>query len=108
MTFVKTKIELAKLQEGDNLVSNLLQKAGVKVFYGPKEFKAHSKLLLITRKAQGGNFMYYQGDKPNEEEYKIPLAKEKAEMIPLVRQYIQEQQPEGFKLSWTQWKARRR
>jgi hypothetical protein len=57
---------------------------------------------------QGGNFMYYQGDKPNEEAYKVPLAKEKAEMIPLVRQYIQEQQPKGFKLSWTQWKARRR
>ena len=57
---------------------------------------------------QGGNFMYYKGDKPNEEAYKVPLAQEKAEMIPLVYKYIQEQQPKGFKLSWTQWKARQR
>lgn len=56
----------------------------------------------------GGNFMYYNGDNENEEEYKIPLAKEKAEMIPLVYRYIQEQQPKGFKVSWTQWKARQR
>ena len=57
---------------------------------------------------QGGNFMYYKGDKPNEEAYKVPLAQEKAEMIPLVYKYIQEQQPKGFKLTWTQWKARQR
>ena len=57
---------------------------------------------------QGGNFMYYKGDKPNEEAYKVPLAQEKAEMIPLVYKYIQEQQSKGFKLSWTQWKARQR
>ena len=57
---------------------------------------------------QGGNFMYYKGDKPNEEAYKVPLAQEKAEMIPLVYKYIQDQQPKGFKRSWTQWKARQR
>ena len=56
----------------------------------------------------GGNFMYYKGDKENEEEYKIPLAQEKAEMIPLVYRYIQENQPKGFKIPWTQWKNRRR
>ncbi len=42
------------------------------------------------------------------EEYKIPLAQEKAEMIPLVYRYIQENQPKGFKIHWTQWKNRRR
>ena len=57
---------------------------------------------------QGGNFMYYKGDKENEEEYKVPLAREKAEMIPLVYKYIQDQQPKGFKLSWTRWKSRQR
>lgn len=56
----------------------------------------------------GGNFMLYNGDKENEEEYKVPLAKEKAEMIPLVHQYIREQKPRGFKVSWTQWKARQK
>lgn len=55
----------------------------------------------------GGNFMYYQGDKPNEDPFKVPLAKEKAEMIPLVYKYIQENQPKGFRTSWSQWKKRR-
>ena len=57
---------------------------------------------------QGGNFMYYKGDKPNEEAYKVPLAQEKAEMIPLFYQYVQEQQPKGFKRTWTQWKAKKK
>ncbi len=57
---------------------------------------------------QGGNFMYYKGDKPGEAAYKVPLAQEKAEMIPLVYKYIQEQQPKGFKRTWTQWKAKQK
>lgn len=66
------------------------------------------KDIIYRHFNQGGNFMYYKGDKPNEEAYKVPLAQEKAEMIPLVFKYIREQQPKGFKLSWTQWKARQR
>ena len=34
-----------------------------------------------------------------------PDVPEKAEMIPLVYKYIQDQMPKGFKRSWTQWKA---
>ena len=57
---VTVMIELrARFDEANNIEwSKVLQKAGVKVFYGPKEFKAHSKLLLITRKAQGGGYDY--------------------------------------------------
>ena len=57
---VTVMIELrARFDEANNIEwSKVLQKAGIKVFYGPKEFKAHSKLLLITRKAQGGGFDY--------------------------------------------------
>ena len=53
---VTVMIELrARFDEANNIEwSKVLQKAGIKVFYGPKEVKAHSKLLLITRKAQGG------------------------------------------------------
>ena len=53
-------IELrARFDEENNIEwSKQLQEAGVKVIYGPKDFKAHSKLLLITRKAQGGGFDY--------------------------------------------------
>ena len=53
-------IELrARFDEANNIEwSKQLQAAGVKVIYGPKDYKAHSKLLLITRKAQGGGFDY--------------------------------------------------
>lgn len=63
------------------------------------------KDVIYRQYKLGGNFMYYQGDKPKEESFKVPLAKEKAEMIPLVYKYIQENQPKGFRNSWAQWKA---
>ena len=57
---VLVMIELrARFDEANNIEwSKILQQAGVKVIYGPKDYKAHSKLLLITRKAQGDNFDY--------------------------------------------------
>ena len=57
---VLVMIELrARFDEANNIEwSKVLQKAGVKVIYGPKEYKAHSKLLLITRKGQNGTFDY--------------------------------------------------
>ena len=57
---VLVMIELrARFDEENNIEwSKQLQEAGVKVIYGPKEYKAHSKLLLITRKAQGGGYDY--------------------------------------------------
>ena len=63
------------------------------------------KDVIYRQYKLGGNFMYYQGDKPKEEAFKVPLAKEKAEMIPLVYKYIQENHPKGFRISWAQWKA---
>lgn len=57
---VLVMIELrARFDEANNIEwSKVLQKAGVKVIYGPKNYKAHSKLLLITRKSTGGTFEY--------------------------------------------------
>ena len=57
---VLVMIELrARFDEANNIEwSKVLQQAGVKVIYGPKDYKAHSKLLLITRKAAGGEFDY--------------------------------------------------
>lgn len=57
---VLVMIELrARFDEANNIEwSKQLQEAGVKVIYGPKDYKAHSKLLLITRKAQGGGYDY--------------------------------------------------
>lgn len=57
---VLVMIELrARFDEENNIEwSKILQNAGVRVIYGPKDYKAHSKLLLITRKASGGRFDY--------------------------------------------------
>ena len=57
---VTVMIELrARFDEANNIEwSKVLQKAGIRVLYGPKEFKAHSKLLLIKRRATGGSFDY--------------------------------------------------
>lgn len=57
---VLVMIELrARFDEANNIEwSKILQKAGVNVIYGPKDYKAHSKLLLIKRKSTGGNFDY--------------------------------------------------
>ncbi|MBP7187681.1 MAG: polyphosphate kinase 1 [Ruminococcus sp.] len=57
---VLVMIELrTRFDEANNIEwSKQLQEAGVKVIYGPRDYKAHSKLLLITRKAQGGGYDY--------------------------------------------------
>ncbi|MDE6426566.1 MAG: polyphosphate kinase 1 [Ruminococcus sp.] len=57
---VLVMIELrARFDEANNIEwSKVLQKAGVKVIYGIKDYKTHSKLLLIKRKSIGNNYDY--------------------------------------------------
>ena len=50
--------------------------------------------------------MYYQGDDPDESEWKIELAKEKAEMMKLLYRYVQENHSKGYPVTWTKWKNR--
>ncbi len=53
----------------------------------------------------GGNYMLYQGDDPGEKQWKVELYKEKAAMVPLVYEYIQNNYQQDFPLSWSQWKS---
>lgn len=57
---VLVMIELrARFDEANNIEwSKVLQKAGVKVIYGVKDYKTHSKLLLIKRKSTGNSYDY--------------------------------------------------
>jgi polyphosphate kinase len=57
---VLVMIELrARFDEENNIGwSKVLQKAGCHVIYGPNNYKAHSKLLLITRKGTNGSYEY--------------------------------------------------
>ena len=53
---VTVLVELrARFDEENNIGwSKVLQRSGCKVIYGPKDYKVHSKLLLITRKTRNG------------------------------------------------------
>ena len=57
---VTVVIELqARFDEENNIkMANKLQEEGVKVIFGVQGLKVHSKLILITRKEQGGERLY--------------------------------------------------
>lgn len=48
----------------------------------------------------GSNYLFYLGD---EDDYKKPLYEEKAQMTPLLYQYVQENVATDFEMSWSQW-----
>lgn len=50
----------------------------------------------------GSNYMFYLGDEDN---YKKPLYEEKAQMTPLLYQYVQENVATNFEMSWSEWLA---
>lgn len=50
----------------------------------------------------GSNYLFYLGDEDN---YKKPLYAEKAQMTPLLYQYVQENVATDFELSWSEWLA---
>ena len=54
----------------------------------------------------GGEFIMYPGDEPGEQEWKIPLAQEKTEMIPLLYRYVKDNCRTNYKMKWSEWKAR--
>ena len=55
----------------------------------------------------GGNYLLYDGSAPGEDPVKAALCAEKAEMIPLFYQYIQENHANGYRTTWTEWKNKR-
>ena len=52
----------------------------------------------------GGNYLLYDGSAPGEDPVKAELCAEKAQMIPLFYQYIQENHATNYKTKWGQWK----
>lgn len=52
----------------------------------------------------GGNYLLYDGSAPGEDAEKAELCAEKAEMIPLFYQYLQENYATGYQTKWSQWK----
>lgn len=52
----------------------------------------------------GGNYLLYDGSAPDEDPVRAELCAEKAQMIPLFYQYIQENHHNGYQTKWSQWK----
>ena len=63
------------------------------------------KDVIYRHYLQGGNFLYYQGDDPDEKEWKVELYKEKAVMIKLLYRYVQENHSKDYSVTWTKWKS---
>lgn len=54
----------------------------------------------------GGNYLLYDGSAPGEDPVKAELCAEKAEMIPLFYQYLQENYATNYQTKWSQWKLK--
>ena len=52
----------------------------------------------------GGNYLLYDGSAPGEDPVKAELCAEKAQMIPLFYDYIQQNHATGYQTKWGQWK----
>ena len=52
----------------------------------------------------GGNYLLYDGSAPGEDPVKAELCAEKAQMIPLFYDYIQQNHAAGYQTRWSQWK----
>ena len=52
----------------------------------------------------GGNYLLYDGSAPGEDPVKAELCAEKAQMIPLFYEYIQQNYATNFQTKWGQWK----
>lgn len=52
----------------------------------------------------GGNYLLYDGSTPGEDPVKAELCAEKAQMIALFYDYIQDNHAKGYQTKWGQWK----
>lgn len=59
-----------------------------------------NKDILYRHSMTGSNYPLYLGDGDS---YKDPLYKEKAELAPLVFEYIEENHESNYKVSWSEW-----
>ncbi|MBQ7496174.1 MAG: hypothetical protein IJT75_10595 [Bacteroidaceae bacterium] len=62
------------------------------------------KDIICRQCLLGGNYLLYDGSAPGENPVNAKLCAEKAQMIPLFYQYIQENHATNYKTKWGQWK----
>ncbi len=62
--------------------------------------------ILYRQHMLGGNYVAYTVENPKKNDWKADYYNEKARMIPLFYQYVQENQADNFKVTWSQWLLR--
>lgn len=77
------------------------------IFYDALRNPDVSLMDIVCRQCLlGGNYLLYDGSAPGEDAVKAELCAEKAQMIPLFYQYIQENRANNYKTTWGQWKKK--
>ncbi len=51
--------------------------------------------------------MYYQGDRPTEQPWRVQLFTETSYLVPLFYDYVQANKKNGYTKSWTAWKKKK-
>ena len=64
------------------------------------------KDILYRQHMLGGNYVGYTVENPKKNDWKADYYNEKARMISLFYQYVQENQADNFKATWSQWLLR--
>jgi hypothetical protein len=59
--------------------------------------------IIYRQHLIGGDDVTYIGSAGTSRSWKLPYEREKAEMARLFYQYVQEQEPQGFHISWSRW-----
>ena len=64
------------------------------------------KDILYRQTELGGTSLYYKGDRPNEQAWRVELFTETSWMVPLLYDYVQDNKENGYSVSWTDWKKK--
>ena len=65
------------------------------------------KDILYRQTCLGGSSMYYQGDRPTEQPWRVQLFTETSYLVPLFYDYVQANKKNGYTKSWTEWKKKK-
>ena len=60
---------------------------------------------ILYRQCQlGGTSMYYKGERPDEQPWRVSLFTETSYLVPLLYDYVQANKSNDFAVSWSEWK----
>ena len=64
------------------------------------------KDIMYRQTELGGTSLYYKGDRPTEQPWRVELFTETSWLTPLLYDYVQDNKVNGYSVSWTDWKKK--